>query len=80
MEFKLLADKGEIEALNKYPSGCIKHLGLVKFMEKLCKRQQASTLLEVANWLDSYSHDLSVAPDLAATFKKMIAGEGIAVV
>jgi hypothetical protein len=81
MEFKLLADRAEIEALNKYPSGCVKHLGLVKFMQKLCKRQQSATLLEVTNWLDSFAHDPSINPqDLATTFKKMITEEGIAII
>jgi hypothetical protein len=74
MEFKLLADKAEIEALNKYPSGCVKHLGLVKFMEKLCKRQQAATLAEVAGWLDIH------AQDIASSFKEMLAEKGMAVV
>ena len=73
MEFKLLADKAEVEALNKYPTGCIKHLGLVKYMKKLCKRQQATTLAEVAGWLDTHAHEL------AASFKEMIGEKGIAV-
>ncbi|MBT3362364.1 MAG: hypothetical protein HN929_04950 [Chloroflexi bacterium] len=71
MEFKLLGDKAEVAALNKYPSGCIKHLGLVKYMKNLCKRQQATTLGEVLRLLDSYS------PDLSAKLKDMIAGQGI---
>jgi hypothetical protein len=74
MEFKLLADKAEVEALNKYPSGCVKHLGLVKYMKKLCQRQQATTLTEVACWLDTHAHDL------AASFKKMIEEKGVALV
>ena len=73
MEFKLLANKAEIEALNKYPSGCVKHLGLVKFMQKLCRRQQAATLAEVAGWLDTHAHDV------AASFKEMIEQKGVVV-
>jgi len=73
MEFKLLGEKAEVEALNKYPSGCVKHLGLVKYMKKLCKRQQATTLAEVAGWLDVYGYDL------ATSFKEMVAREGIAI-
>jgi len=81
MEFKLLGDKAEVEALNKYPSGCVKHLGLVKYMNKLCKRQQATTLAEVADWLNLYANYTSVDPrDLADSFKKMIAERDIAVV
>jgi len=74
MEFKLLGEKAEVEALNKYPSGCIKHLGLVKYMKKLCKRQQEATLAEVATWLDAHGHDV------AAAFKEMIEKEGVAIV
>ena len=73
MEFKLLGEKAEVEALNKYPSGCVKHLGLVKYMKNLCKRQQATTLAEVAGWLDAYAHDV------AAAFKEMIEKEGVAI-
>jgi hypothetical protein len=81
MEFKLLGEKAEVEALNKYPSGCVKHLGLVKYMKNLCKRQQAVTLAEVAAWLDAYAHFTSVDPrDLADDFKKMIEQKGVAVV
>ena len=74
MEFKLLGEKAEVEALNKYPSGCVKHLGLVKYMKKLCKRQQATTLTEVAGWLDAHGHEL------AASFREMIEKEGVAIV
>ena len=70
MEFKLLGEKAEVEALNKYPSGCVKHLGLVNYMKKLCKRQQATTLAEVAGWLDANGQDLS------ASFKEMIEQKG----
>ena len=80
MEFELLADKAEVEALNRYPTGCVKHLGLVKYMKKLCKRQQAATLLEVADWLDSYDNDPSITPqDLVTAFKTMLEEKGIVI-
>jgi len=78
MEFKLLGDKAEVEMLNKYPTGCIKHLGLVKYVKGLCRRQQATTLSEVVRWLERYENsDDTDYNSMLTRLKAVIAGNGI---
>jgi hypothetical protein len=78
MEFKLLGDKAEVEALNKYPTGCIKHLGLVKYVKGVCKRQRATTLSEVVRWLERYKDSDDIDhKDMLASLKAVIVGNGI---
>ena len=78
MEFKLLGDKAEVETLNKYPTGCIKHLGLVKYVKGLCRRQQATTLSEVVRWLERYENsDDTDYNSMLTRLKAVIAGNGI---
>ena len=78
MEFKLLGDKAEVETLNKYPTGCIKHLGLVKYVKGLCRRQRATTLSEVVHWLERYKNsDEADHKSILAKLKALIADNGI---
>ena len=78
MEFKLLGDKAEVEALNKYPTGCIKHLGLIKYVRGVCRRQRATTLSEVVRWLEQYKNpDDADHKGMLDSLKAVIADNGI---
>ena len=78
MEFKLLGEKAEVEALNKYPTGHVKHLGLIKYVKGLCRRQRATTLSEVVHWLERYKDsEGNDHKDMLTSLKAVIAGNGI---